>query len=449
MAIVKTLDILLRGRIDKLSSDLRNGKKTLEQFATGVKDIFKSIFAGITFAAVTAKFRKVFEQLDGLAKRSDIFGIQSEQLGALERAADLAGVSVDKLATANKFLLVGIAAANRGTKANIELFSKLGTTARELESATAPERFVIIAKGLNQIESQAEKTAVALKLFGKQGLALLPLLSMSAKELAKNFAESKRLGILFNRGELAVIEEANDSVSTLGATFSAVFGRIGVQIGPSISNIARNLAEAIRPGTGLNGVMRGLGDTLKLVLQWGVGLAATIRVLSEMTGSFAGRAVGLAVGLFAVYRVSRMLVSVYRTLANTQKVLLLIETARAALNKVTAKQAAVALAAVAAMALAFQQFEASVQAAQDKVVGLNDEMMNNINLGKQMRAINVASAERGSQAALEQLFTVRTPLENQQVKLQQEGNAILGQIRDGISGVNDIEFGEGEEQGAF
>lgn len=449
MAIVKTLDILLRGRTEKLKQDLEKSKSDLKMWANDAKDLFKGLFAGITFAAITAKFRQVFNELDALGDRSDVFGIAAEDLGNLERAAGLAGVSIEGLAAANKFLLLNISKAGSGVKQNVKLFEMLGLSADKLSRATAPERFVMIANSFSKIESQAKKTELAMKLFGKQGLLLLPLLSQSADDLQKTFAQSQRLGLLFSRAEIETMARANDSMATLGQTFSAVFGQIGVQVAPLIELISNHLAEAIKPGTALNGVMRGLGDLLAGVLMQLNLVVTAVRLFSEVVGSSLGRVVGWAVGLLAVYKVAKLLIGAYKLLINTQKILLVLETARAALSSVTVRQAFIAVGVVTAMTGAFVALDNTVKAAMNDMANLNDEMMQNVDLGKQMRAINVASAERGSQAALEQLFTVRVPVENEQVKLQREGNAILGAIRDGVNGLDNAGFDDIEEQGAF
>lgn len=450
MAIVKTLDILLRGRTEKLKTDMDKGKAIVSDFAIDLKGVLQNAFTGISTAVIVGKFRSVINALDDLGDRAKVFGASSEELGALEIAADLAAVKFEQLATASKFLLLNIAKANSGVKQSVDTFNALGVSATQLEKLSLTQRFEAIAMGLGKIDSQSKKAEIALKLFGKQGLLLLPLLANNGKELSSVLRDLQRFGILFTTEDTERLGAVNDAFSILGRTFDAVFGRIAVQASGILIQMARSLTEAIKPGTFLNGVMRGLADGLTVVLI-GINLVSVaVRGLSELFGSWTGRVIGLVVSIFALARLSAFLVTVYTALRKVAAGLLAIETARAAIGGLTKYQIITALGAFGLVSGAIISFEgdiakayASVQQEQQKVIDGFGEIKNSA-----PTRINVGSAALGSQDALQTIFGVT--LEGPMEKLVDLGNRQLevqNQIRDGINGV-DAAF-DLDEQGTF
>lgn len=450
MAIVKTLDILLRGRTEKLKTDMDKGKAIVSDFAIDLKGVLQNAFTGISTAVIVGKFRSVINALDDLGDRAKVFGASSEELGALEIAADLAAVKFEQLATASKFLLLNIAKANSGVKQSVDTFNALGVSATQLEKLSLTQRFEAIAMGLGKIDSQSKKAEIALKLFGKQGLLLLPLLANNGKELSSVLRDLQRFGILFTTEDTERLGAVNDAFSILGRTFDAVFGRIAVQASSALIALARNLTEAIKPGTFLNGVMRGLGDALTIIVGISNLLAYTLRVVSELFGSSAGRVIGLSVAMFAAVRVAKLLVTAYTALRKVAATLFAIEAARAALSKVTAKQAFAAIGVFALAATAIVGFEQQISAAVANVTEEQNKMLDSLGgvQGSAPTRINVGSAALGSQDALQTIFGVT--LEGPMEKLVDLGNRQLevqNQIRDGINGVDaalDL-----DEQGTF
>lgn len=451
MAIIKTLDILLRGRTDKLKSDMDKGKAIVSNFAVDVKGLLQNAFAGVSTAVIVSKFRSVINAIDDLGDRAKVFGTNAEELGKLEYAAEIAAVSYDKLAMASKFMTLNIAKAKDGVEANVLLFKKLGTTGQELGKLSLTERFLKIAQGLGAIEDQSKKTELSMKLFGKQGLFLLPLLADNGRELTKVFSDLDRYGTVFSQRDAETLGDVNDAFALLSKTFNAVFGRIAVQMAPALKNIARNLSEAIKPGTFLNGVMRGLGDGLTIVIGLTTVLTAAVRAISELFGSWTGRVVGLIVASYAIVRITRMMVTVYTTLRKVAATLFAIEAARAALNALTAKQVAIALGTFIAAAGAIAAFEAQISQSFANVNAQQEKMLDGLGgiSGNIPAKLNVESAAKGSQQALQQLFgvTVSGPMDKM-IEIQNAQLEVQQGIRDGINGL-DGAFGDIDEQGAF
>jgi hypothetical protein len=139
-------------------------------------------------------------------------------------------------------------------------------------------------------------------------------------------------------------------------------------------------------------------------------------------------------------------VAITKTLTAVSKSYLIIQTAlskvellRAKLNTATVVTAGVALTAYLAFSKQINEVIAQTLGFADAQAAANSEVGDFINLqnkASQPIKANLGSASFGSQAALEQLLTVRTERQGigQVAVAVEKSNDILGQIRDGLAG---------------
>jgi hypothetical protein len=451
MAIAKTLDILLRAPTGKLDKDFKDAQQLANKFFGGIAGLAAAAFGGFTVASFLGKINDGIRKLDELGNRAIRLNVDPTSLLVLERAAVFADSSIEELEKATVTLVKSIQAGASGSQKQIELFEKLGTTAQELMAMSMPQQLQTIAAGMADIENHTEKTAIAFEVFGKSGRNMLQLMADDGALLAQSLAEVQQYGGVFTSGELARVGAANDAWDKLLLTFDGVFNRIAADMSPALERLFLNLAEAIKPGNALNMVLVQMGQAATLTVNIIAELAGFIAFLSQESGALGATLLSLVIIMGASVAITKAWTAASKALLIVQAALAGFESLRAKLNPATALAAGTAITAYLAFADQINDLIKKTLGFADAQNAANSEVGDFIKLqdqaAKPIKA-NLGSASFGSQAALEQLLTVRT--EQQaigQVAVEvKKSNDLLGQIRDGLRGafgvVGGVEFEE-------
>jgi hypothetical protein len=442
LAIAKTLDILLRAPTSKLDSDFKKAQQLTAGFVGAFKGLVAPLLGALSFGGVVVKINAALRSLDDLAKRSVRFNVDPSGLQALELAAGVAGVQITELEVANRTLTKHIESIIRGVMRSKEIFGELVLSAEDLSDKALPEQLRLIAVGMENIEGKTRKNALALELFGRSGNRLLPMLANEGKQLVDAMADVERLVGSFSKQDVAQVEGANDAWTRLMMTFNGIFQRMAIDMAPALQLLYTNLAEAIKPGTALNEMMKTFGDILTIGVYLVNAMAAGVSFLSNALGVKERILVGTVIAMAALITLTKTLAALYVILRIRTLALAAVETFRLLL---TAKGLAIVGAAAAGMVAFKDQLTAVIKellGATDAQLAMNDAVMDfdKIQGSGGNRKLNLSSATAGSQAALEQLFTVRGEQRGMDgIKDSvNRGNAILEQIRDGVNASRDL-----------
>lgn len=252
----RTLSIEARV-VDLATSQFTKMAGSIRQFAGAAVPLFKATaiaFASISAAATGAflAFRHYAEELDKIAKVSDKFGVTAESLTALRDGAQLAGLSVEDLAASMKNFEQAVSKANDGGREQIDAFRELGLEASAFrgDQLDLVEVMARVADGMQNVGSASERTALLVKLFGKSGADLAPLLRSGSDGIRKMADEARSAGAVFTREELARVEEFNDSWTKLQQTFRTLAERIVVDLAPAFTDLFSEIGEAARENVG-------------------------------------------------------------------------------------------------------------------------------------------------------------------------------------------------------
>jgi hypothetical protein len=441
MAIAKTLDILLRAPTGKLDKDFKDAQKVAAKFFGGIGTLAAAAFGGFTIANFIGRINTALNTLDETSKRALKLNVDISQVRGLELAADLSGLAVEKLTTSYAKLSKSIDMANKGGRTQQETFAKLGIDAEALGQLSLDKQFQAIAVGLDNVQDKTTKAAIAMELFGKGGLDLLPLLADGGQGIVAAMKDAQRLGGFISNQEAQSVEASNDAFTRLQFTLNAVFQKIAVDMAPALQRLWINLTEAIKPGTALNATIKTMGDVITSAVNVINEMAGFMSFLSQATGILTGKLLGGLIITFALAKAYGIMAAALTLLRVRTIALAAVEAARVAIQK---KNLAMSLAVAGLGVAAFVAFSDQINGLVDRLLGVadaqsqvNDEVGDFAKLQSSVSAkANLGSASFGSQAALEQLLTVRTERQGiQQVTgAVKEGNEILAQIRDGLRG---------------
>lgn len=182
--------------------------------ATG-KVIGTALVAGAGLAAIAIK--GAIDEADKLNEISKKIGIPTDVLSGLNYAAKLAGVATEELQGGLVKLIKFQADAAQGGKDSSKVFSTLGIAVKDAAGNMrgASEVFGDFADVFAKIPDSSEKTALALKVFGKAGAELIPLLNEGRSGIAAYTDELERFGGVVTPEAAAMADEFNDNLDKL------------------------------------------------------------------------------------------------------------------------------------------------------------------------------------------------------------------------------------------
>jgi hypothetical protein len=168
-----------------LSTDVDRAMRDMERSATrALGGIAAAAAAGFGIAALKSAFDDLVKFRGELEKMSQITGASVESLSVLGQAAKLAGTDIGTVEAAMVKMTKGLSASNADTKDTALALEYLGVKARDSFGQLRDPGDIMrdVAKKMGVMGEGANKTAIALALWGKSGAQMLPVM----KEMFEN-----------------------------------------------------------------------------------------------------------------------------------------------------------------------------------------------------------------------------------------------------------------------
>ena len=209
------------GMVEKLKG---LGQATLGAFA--VKEIFEYT-VGLT------------EQADALAKQADAMGMSLAQLQEWNYVAMMAGVSGK--------MLTGV--MNRITMGKAKIPADLKVSLKEADGSarSASDVFEELGGKIASIEDPVKRTQTALKVFGKQGLKLLPIFADGADGIRELREEFRDFGGGFDDDFAKQSDAFGDNIDRT----KTIFRQMGIilvgKLLPSFLKVSASVVKVVKP----------------------------------------------------------------------------------------------------------------------------------------------------------------------------------------------------------
>lgn len=298
----------------QLQRGLKRAEASVKAWGASVRSVGAKIFAvgalgGGAIGGITKFAVNVGSALNDMAGKT---GASVEALSALGFAADQNGTSLEAVGNGLKFMQKNIAGAVNGSEEAAEALASLGMSAEQLQGMSPDQQFVALADGISKISDPAQRTAAAMKVFGKSGADLLPLLNQGKVGISGFMREAEALGLIVSGETAQRLDDLGDVFGKLWDVVKAAAVSIGGALAPvlttitqGIVNVASTITKWIQQNQGLvvtvaavvAGVMAaGAGlITLGVVIS---GVGAAIGVVSTVLTAF-GAVMGVVVSAVA------------------------------------------------------------------------------------------------------------------------------------------------------
>ena len=246
----------IRGNLAKLGDE-----------SNRVKGLLAGLGVSLSVAGFATMIKSAIDAADHLNKLSQKIGISVEALSTLRFAAQLSDVSLETLQKGIKGLSQNIAEANTGVGDGAQMFDALGISVKNADGSMKSTEAVLlqVADVFANLEDGAVKTALAVKLFGKSGMDMIPFLNQGAAGINQLTAEAERLGLKLTTETARSAEAFNDNLTALKASSSALGITLARDFLPELINITNAMREAASDSGKLKAMWVGLGGVGNLL----------------------------------------------------------------------------------------------------------------------------------------------------------------------------------------
>ena len=243
------------GAMDKMGKQAQKTAKdvnTLKNIAIGAVLAKGAMAAASAFrsaaGAVAGYVSSIRETADASGKLAARLGMSVESLQGLQLAAQMAGVA--DLTPILQKMSITLGQAASGAKPAMEALSGIGLSIDDLAGMNPDEQFKAISAAINAIPDPAARAAAAVRIFGEQGVALLPLMAQNLEEVQ---ARMERLGVVLSADQTEAIESMNDALTMVQATFQGIIGQVVGNLAPVVTALAEEILAMVESFTSMAG----------------------------------------------------------------------------------------------------------------------------------------------------------------------------------------------------
>lgn len=241
------LSIDLIAKVAQFEKDFGAMARTTEKQAQemsaaigGVATAIKGLAAGFSIGAFTTFVKDTIDALDRLNDLSQQTGITADALGGLGFAASQSGGNLESVVAAAGKLNKTLAEAAAGDQQAGEFFKALGLSAVDAAGKTKTVEVAMaeIADKFAGFADGPEKSALAMRAFGKAGADQIPLLNEGGAKLLENIDYYKR----YSGVTIEVTKRADEFNDVLGK-IKVISGALGVGITSELLDPMKALAD--------------------------------------------------------------------------------------------------------------------------------------------------------------------------------------------------------------
>ena len=202
--------------------------------------------AGRAAGALSRLVRDAARLGDSMAKSARRIGVTTETLSRYSFAAKLAGTTSGAVERAFKTLGTRANDVQDGLTETIRSFEKLGVQAldeegniRELDTL-----FLEVIDSLSKLENKALRNALAVELFGRSGLAMIPMLDQGTDALRRQLDEAESLGGVWSTETGRMAEDFQDAITRMSTAWEAFKRTFFVELAPLITDVLGDATTA-------------------------------------------------------------------------------------------------------------------------------------------------------------------------------------------------------------
>ncbi|AJY68803.1 tail protein [Geobacter sulfurreducens] len=272
---------------------IKRGLGGLTDTAKSVNGLLANLGVGVSLAGLTALVKSAIDTGDALDEMSQRVGISVETLSVWRPAAEQSGVSGESFEKGLRKLSTTMLEAATGSEEAARNFAAVGVAFKNQDGMLRGTDQVLLdlAERFKAMPDGAQKTALAVQLFGKAGAELIPFLNQGRDGIEELSAEMQALGVQMSGETAAQAGEFNDALDKLKLASTSIGNQIIASLLPALNDMAGGMVESAKEG----GTLRVILDGVVLVLKTLALGAATVGKAFVALGEAIGAGVAAAV----------------------------------------------------------------------------------------------------------------------------------------------------------
>lgn len=232
---------------DESAAGWRSALSTAHSNANKLKSTIGTAFGGVLSVQLfTSQISKAIEFGDEIGKLAVKMGATTTATQELVAVARKFDIEMSSLATSFRKMQVGISQATTGNKEMLETLGALGLKIEDIRRLQPDQQFEVIADAISRLKDPADRTRAAVALFGRAGADLLPMFEAGSEGIRKARMEVKEFGQVLSDIEIKKLQEADDAIKVLSATWDTFWRKIAVgtvQYGQMIVGATQQLKD--------------------------------------------------------------------------------------------------------------------------------------------------------------------------------------------------------------
>jgi hypothetical protein len=246
-----------------------------------------AVFGALTAAA--KGFYAAIQAGDDLVDLNAQTGVAVDKLMELQMAFDLNGMKAEQVQPVLAKLQKSISEAASGSADAAAKFALMGVQIEDIQGLSADEQLFKVGEAISKIENPAQRSAIAMDIFGKQGAKLLSVFAAGGMDEVRKVLGNQSALMLENAG---IFGKASDALGTTGSKVKGFFTGMAAEIVPQFTDLLDRLSKL-----DLSGIGQSLGDGIAVALEI---LERTIEAmkpaikasekLSQTQGTYGGQA---------------------------------------------------------------------------------------------------------------------------------------------------------------
>lgn len=272
---------------------IKRGLGGLTDTAKSVNGVLANLGVAVSVAGLTAMVKSAIDTGDALDEMSQRVGVSVETLSVWKPAAEQSGVSGESFEKGLRKLSTTMLEAATGSEDAARGFSAVGVEFKNQDGTLRATDQVLLdlAERFKSMPDGAEKTALAVQLFGKSGAELIPFLNQGRDGINELAAEMQALGVQMSSETAAQAGNFNDALDKLKLATTSIGNQIIASLLPALNDMAGGMVESAKQG----GTLRVILDGVVLVLKTLALGAATVGKAFVALGEAIGAGVAAAV----------------------------------------------------------------------------------------------------------------------------------------------------------
>ena len=245
---------------------IKKNFSSLGDQAGKISGLMGSVGVAIGAAFSAGSIMNLVEMLDSLDKMSEKTGIATESLSALRYAGEIADVSQEQLGTGLKKLAKYMADAAGGNDVAAGAFKSLGIEITNTDGSLRKTDQVLIdiAQRFQGWEDGPGKAAIAMRLFGKSGDDMIPMLNLGKVGLQSMASEAQALGAVYGGDVAKNAAEFNDNLKKIKLAAEGTAITLSGPLVRALGDASQAFIEAKKSGESYLGMLARLANKVPL-----------------------------------------------------------------------------------------------------------------------------------------------------------------------------------------